>query len=688
MKGLNNIQQIIIWLFWTFFLIFFTSTLSFSADKFFSNNEEIKKQAKIDFKSFIKNESIFSKSKLDSIFNKKEEVYKGFFLAEYTNHLLSKNNLSNINEIISKTISIFEKMNCPSGKADIYFIAGKFAITQNNHENILASFNEAAKNYELTNNSKGVIFSQIRIANYFSKNNNYQIADRYYQLAISFLDKELDSKTKELVYFNVANHYNKVCEFDKALKYYLELEKRISNNKQHPRLSLLYNNLGVLYLRKEQWTKAEYYLNKSLDIKISQNNTKDLIYTYQNLYSISIRTRNIKKCNHYHNIISRIIDSSSISQDLLMDYKFNVINHLILKKDVDSTLAQLEDFITIKDSLSNIAFSDKLIEMQKSFEMQEKDREIELLQKEDALQKARLNNQRLIIILSLALLILLGVIGVLINRQRRRLKKSQKILKQRKQEIININEKLKLSNQSKDRILSVIGHDLRGPVGGLKELIELYIELGEFEQEDVLNLLNAARESSTSTYHLLENLLSWANAQRGQIEFNPEYTAIQPLVYHTVHLLDNSVNTRNIRFKCDVAEDLHLEVDQNMLSTIVRNLVSNAIKFSPEDGLVSVIVTEQEEDVIFCIADEGIGFSAKESENLFTHKETYFLDKSNSAKGTGLGLILCKEFVERHGGRIWTESNLKKGAKICFNIPKTIQQPSSPKTKQAVTVSN
>jgi len=209
-----------------------------------------------------------------------------------------------------------------------------------------------------------------------------------------------------------------------------------------------------------------------------------------------------------------------------------------------------------------------------------------------------------------------------------------------------VNEELHRSNLSKDRILSVIGHDLRGPVGGLKELIELYMELGEFEPEDFHNLLSAARESSTSTYHLLENLLSWANSQRGQIMFEPETMPVKGMICHTVELLDKAVNTRGIRFKCEVPDELQLTVDKNMLNTIVRNLVSNAIKFSPEKALVSVTATEHPEEVIFCIADEGIGFSAKESESLFTHKEAYFLENGNSAKGSGLGLILCKEFVK------------------------------------------
>jgi len=609
-------------------------------------------------------ESTISTSDAESIALK--HYATGYYYYKKKNHIKAVS-------AFEDAIKIFNGLNLESEKAICYLYIGKIKTDEN--EKIGIELLNASVNIFKTNKDFEYLLKVYLVkANYYSQNKNHILAEKEYLSALELVNNKISPNLIDICYLNLANHYNQKTEFDKALEYYLKLEQRISSKKNHPRLGLLYNNLGVLFLRKENWNLAESYFIKSLKIKENKNDSLGIINTSQNLFRVYLRQNKTLQASHFHTQLNNYFKDSKPLDEVYLDFMFNCVHYHILNNSTELAIEALHKYSLANDSTANAAFSDKLIDMQKSFEMLEKDREIELLQKEDALQKAKLNNQKLVTLSVSVLALLLIGIGVLVNRQRRRLQKSQHILKQRKQEIIAVNEELQRSNRSKDRILAVIGHDLRGPVGGLKELIELYMDLGEFEPEDFHNLLSAARESSTSTYHLLENLLSWANSQRGQIEFKPETALIKELICHTVQLLDKAVNTRGIQFKCDVPEELQLTVDKNMLNTIVRNLVSNAIKFSPEKSTVAISATEQAEEVILCIADEGIGFSAKESENLFTHKEAYFLENGNSAKGTGLGLILCKEFVERHGGRIWTVSDQKKGAKVCFSLPKELKE--------------
>jgi len=519
------------------------------------------------------------------------------------------------------------------------------------------------------NDYTGATHASIQLGNYYAVKKNYTLAQEFFNKGINYSAKNNLKKLKQLCLFNLGNLYNQLKDFNNSITIYNKLLKEDISEQRH---SSILNNLSRIYILKKDYLKANELLLSSLQSRESMHDSIGIANNLINLCGLNLEANKYDNVDMYLRRLNEFV--VHLNHRNLIQYHYIQTILSLKEKGLNKSVSAINNLLSIKDSLSNTAFSDKLIEMQKSFEMQEKDREIELLQKEDALQKAQLNNQKLLTLsLSVLALLLIGI-GVLVNRQRRRLKKSQHILKQRKQEIITVNEELQRSNLSKDRILAVIGHDLRGPVGGLKELIELYMDLGEFEPEDFHNLLNAARESSTSTYHLLENLLSWANSQRGQIEFKPKTAHIKELVCHTVHLLNKAVNTRGILFECNVPDQLQLTVDENMLNTIVRNLVSNAIKFSPEKSTISITATEQAEEVILCIADEGIGFSAKESESLFTQKEAYFLEKGNSAKGTGLGLILCKEFVERHGGRIWTESDMKKGAKVCFSIPKELKE--------------
>jgi len=136
-------------------------------------------------------------------------------------------------------------------------------------------------------------------------------------------------------------------------------------------------------------------------------------------------------------------------------------------------------------------------------------------------------------------------------------------------------------------------------------------------------------------------------------------------------LLDKSINTRQITFNYDIPKSLTIQADIDMLRTVIRNLVSNAIKFSPEKSEVKISACSQNENILFCICDNGSGMTGQETKSIFENKETYFIGNEFSAKGSGLGLILCKEFVERHGGEIWIESQKGVGTKVCFSLPST-----------------
>jgi signal transduction histidine kinase len=163
--------------------------------------------------------------------------------------------------------------------------------------------------------------------------------------------------------------------------------------------------------------------------------------------------------------------------------------------------------------------------------------------------------------------------------------------------------------------------------------------------------------------------LSWANSQRGEIVYNPVATPLLPLVKQTVQLLDSSINPRQVSFEYDIPGALVVNVDLNMLRTIIRNLVSNALKYSPEKGVIKIQVFNENSQLKFCVCDQGMGMTADETKDIFKKKETYFIGSEMTAKGTGLGLILCKEFVERHGGTIWIKSEKDVGTQVWFSIP-------------------
>ncbi len=229
---------------------------------------------------------------------------------------------------------------------------------------------------------------------------------------------------------------------------------------------------------------------------------------------------------------------------------------------------------------------------------------------------------------------------------------------------------IKQLNESKNRIFSIIAHDLKGPVGNIKSFLDMILSnQSDFDFETVINYLNLLEKQSTATYNILENLLAWANSQRNNIVFNPVKQKINLTVETNIVLLEDIATKKNISINNKTSNDLTATFDLNLISIVVRNLIANAIKFTPENGTITVLTEQNELQTLVSITDTGIGISPDRVEKLFedTSFETTF--GTNNEKGSGLGLKLCKYFVEQHKGKIWVESEAEKGSKFIFSIP-------------------
>lgn len=225
-------------------------------------------------------------------------------------------------------------------------------------------------------------------------------------------------------------------------------------------------------------------------------------------------------------------------------------------------------------------------------------------------------------------------------------------------------------NMAKDKFFRIIGHDLRNPFGSIMGLSEIMIEqLNEFTEQNLWEMLTHIHKSSKSTYHLLENLLTWSRSQSGDIEFKPTLVFVQELINDTIYLLAENARQKNIQLKVEIDEELRITADENMISTIIRNLTSNAIKFTREQGQVTISTITKNDEIIFSIADNGVGIEEGDIDKLFKIDGEYSTPGTNNEQGTGLGLVLCKEFVDKHNGKLWVESIPGEGSTFNFSIP-------------------
>jgi PAS domain S-box-containing protein len=242
--------------------------------------------------------------------------------------------------------------------------------------------------------------------------------------------------------------------------------------------------------------------------------------------------------------------------------------------------------------------------------------------------------------------------------------------KQEEEQLVKLNHQLKELNATKDKLFSIIAHDLKGPFSSILNLSELLHETLHNDMVKSETFIEHINSSAKNTLILLDNLLNWAKTQTGKIKFEPERLSLQPIIQGIVTLLSSSAKMKNIVLRNFQSEDIMVAVDRNMIDTILRNLISNAIKFSHSGGTVNIFAISHLHDVEIVIADEGVGMNEKTQNQILNIDANVSTTGTANEKGSGLGLILCREFVEKHEGKIWVESELNKGTKFHFTLPK------------------
>jgi signal transduction histidine kinase len=241
-----------------------------------------------------------------------------------------------------------------------------------------------------------------------------------------------------------------------------------------------------------------------------------------------------------------------------------------------------------------------------------------------------------------------------------------------------LNDKLNTSehallklNASKDKFFAIISHDLRNPLAAFKNIAkQLLNSKGNLDNEQLADYISDIKVSADQLSELTENLLRWAQSQADLIEMKE--AEIDLGIVASKFLLTNETQAKQagIDLSSEIPENLYVRADLNMLNTVFRNIIGNALKFTPAGGKVSISAEVNEAELVVRISDTGIGIAEKDVEKMFHIEKDHKTIGNSKNKGSGLGLILCKEFVERNGGRIWVESKLGKGTTFYFTLKK------------------
>ncbi len=529
--------------------------------------------------------------------------------------------------------------------------------------------------------------------------------------SLEYFENTGNTKIIARIYNNIAVNYHAWEDYDEALGYYnktLESYKTINDSIG---LATVCNNIGEIYKDKKEYTKALGYYEEAINIadRIDAGDLYraygwvGLAETYMYLHDDDRASENATLAldvfeevdmqegiaNAKFIIASIRFNEAEPERALLLadevlkiskriglidlEQKAYELNSRIFSQqgEYKKALESLNQYIQVSRTLLSNRRNEELAHLRSEFDLSVKEREIELLQKNNQikdLEIKRKTTQTHFLYLTIILLVLVfAVMANYVNSRR----KAIDLVQQKNSQIKDQHDELIKVNETKDKFLSIIGHDLRNPIGAFKDVVSQLADFPKmFSDELRQQIISELRDEAEGTYFLLDNLLSWARSQKNNIHYKLEKQDVKILVKNNMLLNSRFSESKQIILQSEVEDHLFIHADHHMVNLILRNLISNAIKFTNENGEVVISSKVKGENVEISVTDTGIGIPSDVLPKLFqntSHISTY---GTNHEKGSGLGLLLCKEFVEINGGKIWVESKLGEGTTFTVSFKK------------------
>ncbi len=491
----------------------------------------------------------------------------------------------------------------------------------------------------------------------------------HYFRAISFLEKKIFKEAKKefnLISSNFRFNYKvnfllgeialEQNEFEIALLHFNSIEK-LSEDLYDFKKSTVINNIGLCYLHIGKFDDAERYLFKGVELQEIEKDSLMLIRSYMNIANLYYtQYKDIQAIPYFEKAYGLSKKVKSFDLKRMTAKNMAVVEEN--RKNFPLALTYRKEYEAWKDSLNDQNKVWAIADLEKKFAIKQKQKEVNVLAAEN---KAKIAERNGFLISSVLLFVLLGT-GVYFYRQKIR---SNKIILAQKNELDELNA-------TKDKLFSIVSHDLRSSVNALKvsnsKLLD-NLESKNYTELDVL--LHKNSSIASGAYNLLDNLLNWALLQTQQGYFYRESLHLTSIVQHVEYNYKPLMLNKNIDFKSNVSASDYVFADLDSLKIIIRNFLDNAIKFSKENGTISIYSRSASEDFCYLvIEDTGLGMNEATRKELL--KETILLSKKQNDDiiGTGLGMQLCKSLIRKNEGKLDIESEENVGTRVIIALPK------------------
>ena len=521
---------------------------------------------------------------------------------------------------------------------------------------------------------------------------NLSLADAFYNLeaydsSLYYYGEGLDYYLKKSDYFlasvvlnNMANIYREQDKFAKALEFYDESMTILPTHNINDSILYFYNT-GEIFIDLKKYDLSEKHLNLSLQLAEKVGDIIAISDAYKSLGGLFLTKGEFSKAEG--NFLEALkfaqnIDNPNQTLDIvqgLSDLYSRMNKH-------DKALKYFKRFHTLKDSLNKNENDNVIKSITSKVDAEWKLNKIE---KDKKIQQLVIESQNYLIYFLITIAIMAVILTIFLYWRYRLRKKTNETLASKNMELSDINQQLKVlndkllvsesklreSNATKDKFFSIIAHDLKNPAGSFVSLSTVLCDdYDSYSPEEIKDYMHTLNKAAKSLYSLIENLLKWSRIQSGKITVNKECSDLYMIMKNNIDLLSETANLKNIKLVSNIAEKNYVYADPNMVDTIFRNLISNAIKFTNNGGIIKVSAEDEGNCYRISVEDNGVGMREENIRKLFRIDTTFSKKGTAGETGTGLGLILVREFLIKNSGDIRVESNLGEGTTFIFDLPK------------------
>jgi signal transduction histidine kinase len=607
-------------------------------------------------------------------------------------------------DFLQESNIIFQNEGNPVGIARTFSNIGLVFWEQGHSEKALENYFQALRILEDMDDKTVLAPVLNNIGLVYQGQKDYDLAEDFHLRSLAIKREMNDEKGIAFSLNNLGVVKQETGDLESALNYFSEalaIREKLMDKRE---IANTTSNIGYLYYLMGRLDFALANLERAEDLFLAVDDQVGMAQTYHYLGLVYQKMGQTRIAISYLELsldIAELIGHSRIMSD-----NFHSLSDLMaLRGDYRKAFDYQESYLKLRDSLFTSESQRRIGEMQMLYDRERKESEIELLRKTNQINTLNLQKQRILknfllagVVLILVTLFLLYNRYLYTTRANRLLEKQKeeitqnnqklvvlnKSLVEQKQKVDELNQRLNQTNQrlvesekhlietnaTKDKFFSIISHDLRNPFASIVSFSRiLKRDIQNLGQEELKELARELDKSVLKINNLLENLLQWSRTQTGKLKYSPEYLLVNDLIRDNLNLFSGNAREKGIYLVDSVDPELVVFADQNMTNTVIRNLFSNALKYSDAGGKIEVTAEVKNKMAHLTVRDEGVGMTPEQMNQLWSVNTIHTTYGTRDEKGSGLGLLLCKEFIEKQGGSIHVESEKDKGSQFTFSLP-------------------